>query len=278
MENKKIDVNVPVTNHVLKGLLVEKNNIKDTSSQEYYDCINKIFEEIAINGHFLAVVKINRTQKNEDIGGKIIFNKGDSIGFELIEVNGENNKYIYLPLFTDWESLYIWKDKNDEPEGWILTFDDCCAWQGNGMQIDGIVINPYSDTLFITKEQISHIREEKELMTKGSTTIRDNEEVIIGDPINYPHALVNAVSNYAKSDKNINALYLKLMERKGVQSYLMLIDCNGDEAHICAEISKFSDLLPEGMYLDIIKYTSDSSLGKSIANDKPFYKKEDFLF
>ena len=42
----------------------QKNNIKDTNSQEYYDCLEKIFEKIAENSYFLTVVEINRKSKN----------------------------------------------------------------------------------------------------------------------------------------------------------------------------------------------------------------------
>ena len=275
--NRNIDVNTPVTNPVLKDLLVQKNNIQDETSQEYYDCMNKILEEIAINSYLLVVVKTNRKSKNEDVDGKVVFEEGDTITFELLPVDGNNNnKYIYMPLFTDWESLYIWKDKNKEKlEAWILNFDDCCAWLDQGM-MDGIVINPYSDTLFITKDQMKHMREEKEARTTGKLIIREQEEIIIGDPINYPHALVAEISNYAKLKNNINAVYLKYMERKGIPSYLLIIDSKDNYDSICSDINKFSKLIPKDMVLYSVPF--DSSWKKSLENDKPFYKKKKYLF
>ena len=59
------DVNTPIENPKLKALLNKKANTPET---EQLDVLNEIFEEIAMNAYFLAVV---------DFGGTPVKNNPD---------------------------------------------------------------------------------------------------------------------------------------------------------------------------------------------------------
>ena len=143
----------------------------------------------------------------------------------------------------------------------------------------GTVINPFSDNFVIKPQNVVHIKQHKDYLKKGFTENRVEQEtrVQIGEPADYPAEMAEAIRQYAKTNKAINAIWLKLMINKDEKSYLLIVDFTGDRDTVFSAIARAgSPHIHNGIPIDMVPFTD--SFGKSAATGTPFYKRRKGLF
>ena len=157
---QRVDVNQPVFNPRLKGLLAAAR-VKRT--QEYIkDITNLIFEEIATQAHFLSVVELSQEPvANED--GTATFQKDSMMRMPMIST--QDNKHFY-PVFTDWGEIRKWTNCPSN-KTMILDFDDYAEMIVKDGKIEGIAINPFGANFILDRKTIEHIQTRKDIITKG---------------------------------------------------------------------------------------------------------------
>ncbi|MBO7334244.1 MAG: enhanced serine sensitivity protein SseB [Lachnospiraceae bacterium] len=263
------DVNKPVENPYLNELLSKRAGI-DTYDPEYGELMDKICKQIALDAVFLVVTDMDESMIEKHDDGTATFKAGLKIKFDQLKTqSGE----ILLPLFTDWENLRKWKKyAQGNPTTLIFSFDEICAL--TEQQNQGAIINAFGDNMILPPDLIKFIKAKKNaaFAKVDKMIIEKDTEVTVGEPSPYPTEMTEAIKEYAKTNKDINAIYLKLMIKDGEQSFLLTVDFKGDQNEIFNGIADAGrEFLPKGMYIDIIPM--DSDFGRKVADNEPFYKK-----
>lgn len=271
----EFDINTPVENPKLTNILQNLRETDKNNSNLINEYMNEIAKEFALNAKCLAIIEIDEDSLEENAENQVIAKEDSKISF--IHYETEDNQ-IFFPVFTDWNELRKGEDfKNNFVNTAVLTFDDYYSLVKNYNA--GVVINPFSDNLIFSYENICYMKQMKDIEQTGhhEQVIEEDTEVLLGEPKPYPQDLINAICSYAKNVKEINAIWLKLMVKGGEQSFLLIVDSIGDKQSIYGGIAKIGQqYLPTGMYIDMIPY--DTPFGKNAATNKPFYKKKSSIF
>ena len=267
------DVNKPVENPKLSSLFLELKSADDSRRPQIREAIA---EELALNAYLLAVIHMDENNSVHKDDGTFELKKGATIEFEMLKAGDT----FFMPVFTDWNELlkceeYQKRYKEYSLQTLIVSFDDMAAITAGQK---GIAVNPFSDNLAIGPQDVMHIKNHKDLVTKGSTevTMAEDTTVQIGDPANYPTEMVEAIKKYAKKNKAINAIWLKLMTRDGEQSFLAIVDFVGDRKAVFGGIAEAARPFFNGMYLDMVPYADN--FGQQAAKGDPFDKRKKGVF
>ena len=266
------DVNKPVENPKLTTLFAERAKAEAAERASWNEQIAK---EIALNASLLVVIQMNPVpEENSGQGGKITLEKNTTISFPMLSsADGKT----YLPVFTDWKELRKWPQYADQHvRTMILSFDDIAAVAAGK---SGAAVNPFSDDFRITPENIARMKQMKDITNKGAAEVKMDKgtTVHIGEPADYPTEMVEAIREYAKTNRSIEAVWLKLMVQNNEQSYLLVVDSTGDRKAVWKGIADAA--MPHrrnGLFIDFVSL--DDSFGKQAATGEPIYRRRHGLF
>lgn len=270
----KVDVNKPVENPELLKFLNELDKTSDENKRN--DLLDNIAREFTLKSNLLSIVKVDDDAIAQKQDGQKYFKQDSTISF--VQFKSEDDK-VYFPAFTDWNELRKGDSyKNEYVKTLIMSFDDYFALVKDSGA--GVVINPYSHNLAFTNGNLQFMKQRKDMLENGHTevTAKKDTHVLIGDPKEYPEQMVKAITDYSKTVKDINAIWLKLMVRDEEKSYLLVVDFKGEKQKIFSGIADAArDYLPSNMYIDMVPY--DGEFGQSAAKTgKPFYQRKRRLF
>ena len=134
----------------------------------------------------------------------------------------------------------------------------------NELKYQGFVINPYEENIVITLPILENIGTKERVLAKG-------ENVMIGEPSDYPTDMVKKLSEYFRKSREINKAFLLWMVRGEEASYLLVIDSDGEPNKLYPRVGEICKAFLKGKLLDIVP--ANTSLGKSaIENHSPFYE------
>ena len=255
---------VCAANHFFQGL---------STKRATRDLEANMFKEI-YNAKYLMPLdasKMNMEKTNAD-NGECVVKEKSIMQFPLI-TNSEDKSF--YPFFTDWNEFRRF-DKEQKFSGNIATFEDIKYFIDKA---DGISINPYGANITLTKDMCNVI----ESVAKGlsqNTVIKEqvaekDSKVMLGEPAEYPQKMIDEICKYLKTNKNVNAAYLRLMVKDNEQSYLIIVDFSGDKNEVFSGIANAGVPFSNGKYLDFVPLSSSFGKG-AVANLIPFYKKKKF--
>ncbi|NCB62555.1 MAG: enhanced serine sensitivity protein SseB [Clostridia bacterium] len=258
-----IDVNKPLENPQLKELFAELGKVR--SEEEYGMAMNLLANGIVHNARFLSVIRLDR-EPEENGDGTATFGEDTTIGFPMLATQDDKKFY---PAFLDWEELGKWEAVCETtPRTLILGFDDYAAMvldQGNG---DGMVLDPFGQCLILDRETMEQWRSVK---GGGKTECRVEKEtaVRLGEPKEPPTELMNAMSAQA-AGMEVSALWLRLMEREGELSYLVVADFRGERSTVFDALAGAARPYLHGTNLDMVPH-SESFGRQAVDGVEPFY-------
>ncbi len=263
-----VDINKPVTN---PELIAAINAMRENYTKENQD---RVFIEV-LKAHFISPAVITPAPEPSEEGGKAVLKEGTQISFNLIE---NTAKLQYFLAFTDWDELEKWS-KNENQQTLILTFDDLAAMVlDENSDASGFVINPFGGNLIFDKNLIMAIKAENERRASVGATeqvVEKDTPVQLGKPSVYPEEMVKAIIEHMKKQKNVKAAYLQLMTKGEEQSYLLVVDFEGDRKETFNKIAYSAKQYLKDMFIDMVPY--DSDFGRDAAkNVEPFYKRKKF--
>lgn len=260
-----IDLNQPITNPELKKYIAQMQvNNNDEN-------VGQVFQEIAMNAHFLGVVVLSQEPEKTEEGRRTI--KADT-QIQLPMLTSMENENFY-PAFTDWEELNKWQQVGERPSTMMFTFDDYAHMVLEDENVQGIVINPFGENLILDRGMLEELRAKKEMVTKGvaERKFADGEEVLLGEPNEYPEEMIRDIREYMNTKETIKKAWLRLMVKGEEQSYLLVVDFEGEESIVFSEIADVARPYLTNRYLDMIPY--ESSLGKKATeNTEAFWIKK----
>ena len=266
MPQQRVDVNQPVFNPRLKGLLAAAR-LKRT--QEYIkDITNLIFEEIATQAHFLSVIELSEEPvANED--GTATFRKDSMMRMPMIST--QDDKHFY-PVFTDWGEIRKWTNCPSN-KTMILDFDNYTEMILKDDKIEGIAINPFGANFILDRKTIEHLKTRKDIITKGVSEqkVTKDTQVTLGEPKDYPTEMVEAIKTYLNGETAVRRAWLRLMYRSGEYSYLVVVDFEGDRKNVFGKIADAARPYLGNMYIDMVPFADD--FGKrAVEGVEPFYQ------
>lgn len=255
------DINIPVTNPELVHA-IEAFRATPTPETE------QAMVEALRPALFLVPFEGDLGPRQETADGKTVLLQGATINFPLLsDPQGQ-------PLniaFTDWEELYRWRSEPNQ-KTLVSPFTDLAslALNENSRSI-GVMINPSGNApLFINRDRLARL-------TGHVNPVQTDkeEEVLTGEPAEYPLALAQAIADTAKYMREIKRVWLALMQRQHEpsQSFLVVVEFEGDRRLLFDRIGKAAvPHLPDGKSLDMVP--ANTPFGQSvIANRKPFFRR-----
>lgn len=256
------DINKPVENPKLVELLKEfKLNGNNTT-------LSNVYEEVAMKAKFLTIVKFSINPTDNGDGTSTFQQSSVMTFFSLTSKDNQN----YLPIFTDWNEVYKWKEVTS-PKTLIMGFDDVHSIVSNGNKYVGVVINPFGENHVIMIDQINFIKNKKESIEKGYSTqvVKEATQVFLGEPKNYPSEMVNAIKDYLSKNYIIDRVWLRLMTKNNESSLLLVIDSKNDRDFVFKSIIDIAKPYLGNMFLDMIMYNDSNE--RFVNNVEPFYNK-----
>lgn len=265
-----MDINQPVTNPKIKELFVQRG--KASNEQEYQMIMNQIAEELVMHAKLLSVITLSK-QPIQKEDGSAVFEEDSTMQFPMLTTADEQSFY---PVFIDWEELGKWEMlQNTTPNTLVLTFDDYVEMIKKQETVAGIVIDPFSDNLILTRAMLLQWSSQKEIKETGHTTYTAQKETVVhlGEPKEYPTEMIEAIISYAKKEPSIREAWLRLMEKDGELSYLIVVDFDGDKAVIFDQLAKSAIPYLNNMYIDLIPYTDEFGM-RAVQDVSSFYHKK----
>lgn len=195
-------------------------------------------------------------------------------GYQLLLGNIEANGKKYIPVFSSLKRLQMFINQEVTYMG-INTLDLFNVIKGAD-----VILNPGAD---YGKEFLSHeilsILDGSIWKPNETITIEKPTEVLLGQPSNYPHELVNALSKLFKTIKQVKKAYIAHIynpeeDEKPHSIIAIEITGNWDEVVSQAGVVTNSIQIPDPP-VDFVQITGNGGIEDFFINEcKPFYKKK----
>lgn len=247
-----VDVNQPVTNPDLVKSMNEF--LKEKSAEKELILIKEITK-----ANFLIPMIFKGQIENG------VLKKDSIMSFKLITNSLDESFYL---AFTDWEELGKWSKEREQTL--ISTYDDLKHIVLKNDGIKGFVINPFNQNFVITPEVMKYFSQRN-----SEIVIKKDTKIMLGQPADYPHEIINALTDFFKKNKEINSAYMFLAHKEGDQkpNLLFIIDFTGDKAVLFPRIAAVAqEFLGKDEYIDLIPLNSNFGK-KATKNSTPFYKR-----
>ncbi|MGM9949235.1 MAG: enhanced serine sensitivity protein SseB C-terminal domain-containing protein [Lysinibacillus sp.] len=272
------DIQIPVTNPGLQYAMIlffQTMNARQHTPDKQKLLLTleaRMLDEI-IGARYLVPMQLLKQEPSvPDEQGNTALRQGDRIQFAVLE--GEENS-TWLPAFTDWfefEKVYdkaLWSSN-------VATYEDLLALSSS---MTGIVLNPQGIGFRINASNRTHIekyrqeRAESASSTFFEAATPEEKHAVLGEPTEYPVRMVESLQAFLKTQKNIKKAYLRQKLGEDEQSYVLIIDVEGQKEEIFSKIADVAAPHSNGMTLEIIEMDDWTEEAKDI---KPFYKKKWF--
>jgi hypothetical protein len=253
------DINKPVTNPELIDAINELQNEPNSDNE-------KVFIDMLVKANFIVPVEGEMAHGEPDYNGSVTLEKETKIDLPML---CDELKNLWHIAFTDWPSLYKWRKIIDE-KVLVLPFSDFPALiLHENVNSSGFIINPCSHNLPVSRQLLAHLSG-----CSNPIKIKESIQVKIGEPADYPHLLADGITALLKTMREVKKAWILLMQREGEQSFLIVVDFNGDKQKIFDAIGKSaaSNLKPN-QFVDMVSFKDDFG-SNAVKNYKPFYEAE----
>ena len=180
-------------------------------------------------------------------GGTAAADQKTAIQFQLITTKDGRP---FFPAFTDWTELRKFCGPKQQ-QTLLLRFDDYVAMLQRNDKAHGFVINPMGLSLTLDRGTVmSLFKKKQEVLQRAQAkaaqgpafteeTVEKDTQVMVGDPVQVPDGLLEAVCQLAAQREDIRTLWLRQMVRQdGVQSLIIVVDHTGEQAEVFQAIAQ----------------------------------------
>ena len=234
------------------------NSINDLKSHVSKENETKFFLQLK-KAKFIIPVKFSKKPEVDSEGNSIFDNE---VMIDLLMIKDIQDKF-YFPAFLDYESLKNWNDE-EEVSNLVVDFNMFVKVLNDEQNSAvGLAIDPLGLNIICNKQLINEIDKIEEF---------DDYKPLICEPKVYPTIIVDELTKYFKTNKNINKAFIKSIILKDNYKFLIVVDkeCDDDVFVSMQEISK-----PLSKGIDIMFVNIDDDIAKEAIkeNDNPFYKR-----
>lgn len=272
------EINIPVTNPRLQHALIRffqtlhSRQGGEANKQLLHALEGQMLDEVLQAKYLLPMQLMEKEPAPSDEQGIKTIGEGTEIRFGVL--GGENDS-TWLPAFTDWPEFEKVYDKTAWQSN-VVAFGDLLALSEN---MNGIVVNCAGIPLRIDENNRNvieaYLRERSQAEAGGvqQVVVEKDTSVLLGEPKHYPTDMIDAVKSYMKTQKSINAAYLRLMVKEREQSYLIIVDGEGSQEELFQGIAAAASPHLNGMMLNMM---DKDGWEKEIRDLEPFYKRKRF--
>lgn len=217
----KYRINEKLEPQELHKLITSRRSTAEDDTAAQNKLMDAIATEIVMKAKFVCAVNISPKPTEESDGTYKLDDKA-KISFMLLE----NEKFGKIfPVFTDESEL----EKCGAFSNYytiITDFDYISGVIADGGVCEGMMINPFDDNMFISRNAVSKWREKKQILQTGRANhlVTGNTPVDVYTPNPYPLQLSNKLCEIAKDLPEVNALWLRGITLNGDKGYLLVIN------------------------------------------------------
>ncbi len=217
----KYRINEKLEPQELHKLIISRRTTDENDTSAQNKLMDAIATEIVMNAKFVCAVKISPEPIKKSDG---TYNADDNakVSFMLLE----NPKFgSIFPVFTD-ESELEKCDAFSDYYTIITDFDYISGVIADGGVCEGMMVNPFDDNMFISRNAVSKWREKKQVLKTGRANhlVTGNTPVDLYTPNPYPLQLSNKLCETAKKLPEVSALWLRGITLNGDRGYLLVIN------------------------------------------------------
>lgn len=239
----------------------------DNNPQNVNNMINQV-----VAAKLILPAMVKQIPQAHTENGNTVMSSATQVQFRLLE-NGNHEKF--FGVFSDTDELFKWKG-NEKSQKVVTDFYSVASMvMDPKANIMGLVINPFGRSVTFPKAMVNSIKQQRDYMRREENTLKNNSEVKVGDPAEYPIDLMAALINHFSTEPNVNAAYLRLVEQEGQLSYFIVVDFVGDMSETFDAISDVAKpFLDDKFNLSMMPYSMEFGRN-AVKGIEPFYKKEE---
>ena len=193
------------------------------------------------------------------------------VQFRLLENNQTKQKF--FGVFTDIEEMNKWNGTVGSHK--VVTDFDSIA----GMIMDpesntaGFVINAFGKSVTFPKPMAISIKQQYDYMRRKKNIIENGTQVRVGEPEEYPIDMMAALINHLSTEPQVNAAYLRMIEKDEKKGYFIVVDFLGDMDKTFEGIADAAKpFIDDEEALTIMPITMEFAR-QAVKEIEPFYKK-----
>lgn len=249
-------------------LLAAIDKMQEDNSKENIDAM---ITEV-VKARFILPANVRQIPQAHTQNGKTVMGNATQVQFRLLENNQTKQKF--FGVFTDMDEMNKWNGVSGSHK--VVTDFDSLA----GMVMDpqsgteGFVINAFGKSVTFPKPMAISIKQQYDYMRREKNVIENGAQVRIGEPEEYPIDLMAALINHLSTEPQVNAAYLRMIEKDGKIGYFIVVDFLGDMDSTFEGIADASKpFIDDEEALTIMPFTMDFARN-AVKDIEPFYHKE----
>ena len=224
-----------------------------------------------VKAKFILPANVRQIPNAHTKNGQTVMGNSTQIQFRLLENNQTKEKF--FGAFTDMDEMNKWSGVAGSHK--VVTDFDSLA----GMVMDpksntgGFVINAFGKSVTFPKPMVISIKQQYDYMRRNKNIIENGAQVKVGEPKEYPIDLMAALINHLSTEPQVNAAYLRLIEKDGKTGYFIVVDFLGDMNTTFEGIADVAKpYIDDEEALTLMPFTMD--FAKNAVKDiEPFYRK-----
>lgn len=188
----------------------------------------------------------------------------------------------FFPAFTDVAELQKFTG-NKPQQSLLLRFDNYVSMLQRNDKAAGFVVNPMGMSLTLDRATVESLARKKQEIAQAKAAreqgfteekVEKDTQVMVGDPVNIPQAMLEAVSAAAGQREDIRTLWLRQMVRPdGVQCLIIVVDHTGDQKEVFQAIAQAAGPHFGPLPVDMIPYGT-SFAQAATEGAEPFFRRE----
>ena len=226
----------------------------------------------AVKAKYILPANVRQIPQAHTQNGKTVMGNATQVQFRLLENNQTKQKF--FGVFTDTEELGKWNGTQSSHK--VVTDFDSIA----GMVMDpksnteGFVINAFGKSVTFPKPMVISIKQQYDYMRRKKNIIENGTQVRVSEPEDYPIDLMAALINHLSTEPQVNAAFLRMIEKDGKKGYFIVVDFLGDMNETFEGIADVAKpYIDDEEALTIMPFTMDFARN-SVKGIEPFYRKE----
>ena len=263
VENSKIpaeDIKNPKLKEAIEAMQADGSKLN----------IDRMITEV-VRAKFILPANVTQIPNARTQNGRTVMGNSTQVQFRLLENNQTKQKF--FGVFTDIEEMNKWNGTVGSHK--VVTDFDSIA----GMSMDpesntaGFVINAFGKSVTFPKPMAISIKQQYDYMRRKKNIIENGTQVRVGEPEEYPIDMMAALINHLSTEPQVNAAYLRMIEKDEKKGYFIVVDFLGDMDKTFEGIADAAKpFIDDEEALTIMPITMEFAR-QAVKEIEPFYKK-----
>ena len=263
VENSKIpaeDIKNPKLKEAIEAMQADGSKLN----------IDRMITEV-VRAKFILPANVTQIPNARTQNGRTVMGNSTQVQFRLLENNQTKQKF--FGVFTDTDELNRWNGVAGAHK--VVTDFDSLA----GMVMDpksnteGFVINAFGKSVTFPKPMVISIKQQYDYMRRKKNIIENGTQVRVGEPKEYPIDLMATLINHLSTEPQVNAAFLRMIEKDGKVGYFIVVDFIGDMNQTFEGIADAAKpYIDDEEALTIMPYTMEFAKN-AVKGIEPFYRK-----